>query len=141
MRGGALPLICWLLLLTCFGVINAIWTGDAVQVGTVAAAVVSIGLLITALTFAAPESVHRGEPVAERKPRVLPRTSSGTVICALGFASLIFGFTFGHFPIYFGAGLMLAGASRLAVELHSQRRAGRTAERTERSQGVEQEQT
>jgi hypothetical protein len=49
--------------------------------------------------------------------------SFAAMIVAVGFAALMFGFTFGHFFIYFGAGLMVAGAGRLLVELRHQRHA------------------
>ena len=48
MRGGALPLLAWATLLIVLMVLNWIWTGDAIQVGTFAfavAVVLGIGLV------------------------------------------------------------------------------------------------
>jgi hypothetical protein len=113
MRGGAVPLLCWATLLTLSGLLNAIWAGVSVQTATFGAGVLAIVLFAAAVLLRPQRSGLE----------TVTRASLATVIVAVGFAALMFGFSFGHFIIYFGAGLMLAGLGRLLVELHHQRRA------------------
>lgn len=131
MRGGALPLLCWVLALAVMGTVNAIWTGDTIQIGTYTAAVVSIAVLAGLLVLSAPEARQRGEPTAPNKPEAVTRSSVAVVVMALGLGTLLFGFVFGHFPIYFGAGMILAGLGRLLLELRAQREALRSTIRSE----------
>ena len=129
MRGGALPLCFWALLLATAGTLNAIWTGDTIQIGTFAAAVTMILIFILALSIRSRgESLRRGEdPVRPRMPEALPRTSTGAAAIGIGIGTLIFGLAFGHFPIYLGIGIVIAGMGRLAIELRAQRLALRQA--------------
>ena len=50
------------------------------------------------------------------------------MIAALALASIVFGFTFGSFLIYFGAGLLVIAVGRIAVERRCA--ASATVERT-----------
>lgn len=125
MRGGALPILAWALLLSTSGVLNAIWTGDTIQIGTFAAAVLAILLMATALIVRSREAARRGPPSPPTQPEPVTHTSFGTMIAAVGVGALLFGLVFGHFIVYFGAGMIVAGLGRLAVELRAQRRAMR----------------
>ena len=123
MRGGALPILAWALILALSGATNAVWTGDAIQIGTFAFAVLAILLIAAFLVLRSREAARPGEPAAPTRPEPLTHTSFGTMIAAVGVATILFGLVFGHFIIYFGAGLIAAGLGRLLIELRHQRRA------------------
>jgi hypothetical protein len=124
-RGGAIPLLCWAALLTVTGTLNAIWTGDWIQSATFAAAVLAITVTAAGLIVGAPEAARRGEPTRPTGPEAIPTGSFAAMFTAVGLGMLVFGLVFGHFPIYFGAGMIVAGLGRLAIELRAQRRAVR----------------
>jgi hypothetical protein len=132
MRGGAIPLLAWAVLLVILLVINWIWTGDAIQVATFAFAALAVaggaGLMILRSRGRA---IRRGAPEPDPGPELLPAASTGAMLAALGVASIVFGFVFGTFPIYFGAGVLVVGIGRLAIELRSER-ATRSAAARER---------
>lgn len=115
MRDGARPLLFWALLLTATATLNAIWAGISIQTATFGAAILVIVVVALAVLV---RPRHSG-------PEPVTQASFAAMIVAVGFAALLFGLTFGHFLIYFGAGLMVAGIGRLLVELHHQRRAMR----------------
>jgi len=125
MRGGALPLVFWAMLLSTAGALNAVWTGDDIQIAMFGAAVLLTLVTAAVLIARRREALHTGEPTRPSKPEPVTHTSFGVVIAAVGFGAFMFGFTFGHFFIYFGIGLMVAGLGRLALELLHQRRAMR----------------
>ncbi|HEX3802030.1 MAG TPA: hypothetical protein VHV75_04240 [Solirubrobacteraceae bacterium] len=114
MRSGALPLLCWALLLALAGTLNAIWAGISIQTATFGAAVIAILVTASAILARPP---HRGV-------EAIPRASFAAAFTAIGLAVLLFGLTFGHFLIYFGAGMIAVGLGGLARELQAQRRAG-----------------
>lgn len=125
MRGGAIPLLCWAALLTVTGTLNAIWTDDWIQSATFAAAVLAITIAAAVLIIRAPEAVHPGEPTPQTRPEAIPTVSFAAAFTAIGLGMLLFGLVFGHFPIYFGAGMIVVGLVRLLTELRAQRRAVR----------------
>ncbi len=129
MRGGALPLLFWALLLATSGAANAVWTGDDIQIEMFAGAVLLTLLTAAVLIARRREALRRGEPTPATAPQPFTHTSFGVVIAALGFAAFLFGFTFGHFFIYLGIGLMVAGLGRLSIELYHQLRAMRGSRR------------
>lgn len=114
MTGGTRPMLFWALLLSLSGLLNAIWAGISVQTATFGAAVLAI------VVTAAGILTRR----ARRGPEPITHASFGTMIAAVGVGTLLFGFVFGHFIIYFGAGLIVAGLGRLGLELLAQRRGG-----------------
>lgn len=122
MRGGALPILFWALLLAASGATNAIWTHDWIQSATFGTAVIAILLIAGSLIVRSREAARRGEPSPPSRPEAVTHTSYATMIVAVGLAAFLFGFTFGHFMVYLGAGMMAAGLGRLAVELYHQRR-------------------
>jgi hypothetical protein len=117
---GARAPLAWATLLAVLGTINAIWTGDGIQIALFGFAVGAILGLAAGLVVV---------PARPTGPETVPTVSLAAVVVALGIASIVFGVAFGHFPIYFGAGLVVAGLGRVAVELRAQRR---TAERWRR---------
>jgi hypothetical protein len=121
-RGGSIPLLAWGTLLVILMVINWIWAGDAIQVGTFAAAVLAVfGGAAAFLALAPRESLRRGAPPHVVGAEAVPRASAGALLFGLGVASIVFGLVFGTFPIFFGIGLVLAGLGRLAMELRAER--------------------
>lgn len=123
MRGGALPVLVWGCLLGALMATNAIWTGDTIQIGDYAYAMLSVITIIVALVLSSRRrALRRGAPVTERGPEAVPDISFGSAFAALGFAALIFGLAFGHFFIYFGGGVMVIGLGRVAIELRAQKR-------------------
>jgi hypothetical protein len=113
MRSGALPLLCWAALLALSGALNVVWAGVSIQTATFGAGVFTIMLFAAAVLLRPQRS----------GPEAVTRASFATAIVAIGFATLMFGFSFGHFIIYLGVGLMVAGVGRLLLELRHQRRA------------------
>jgi hypothetical protein len=61
--------------------------------------------------------------------RAIPAASAGAVVLALGAGALAFGFVFGKFLVFGGAGVFALGAGLVIRELAAQRRdiAGRAA--------------
>lgn len=125
MRGGALPILAWALILTLSGTTNAIWTGDDIQIAMFGGAVLITVLTAVVLVLRRREALRPGEPEAPAQPEPVTHASFATMIVAVGFAALMFGLAFGHFLIYLGAGLMVAGLGRLLIELRHEWRAVR----------------
>jgi hypothetical protein len=120
-RGGAIPLLAWGTLLVVLLIINWIWTGDAIQVGSFAFAALVIygaGLL---LWLASREALRRGPPPPRGEPEALPESSLGAVLIGFSVGCILFGLAWGRFLIYFGAGLLLLSLGRLVLELRSER--------------------
>jgi hypothetical protein len=123
MRGGAIPLLVWALILTVLYALNVVWTGNGVNAAMEAFAVTAI--VATALGFVAlrgREALRRGEPPPSPEPRAVPTASFGAVLLAIGVATLAYGFAFGHFLVYFGAGTIVVALGVLAREAYAQRR-------------------
>src|SRR5437764_10526548 len=122
MRGGAIPLLAWGTLLLVLFIGNWIWNAKPVNAAAAAFAALVIYLTAALVTiFSGRRALRRGPPEPRADPEAVPQASTGAVIVALGFASLLFGLTFGNFAIYFGAALLVLGVGRLAVELRSER--------------------
>ena len=122
MRGGAIPLLAWGTLLVMLLAINWIWTGDAIQVGSFAFAALAVfGGAATLIVVAPRQALRRGPPPPLPGPEAVPQASTGALLAGLGVSSIAFGFVFGTFPIFFGAGLLAAAVGRLAIELRAER--------------------
>lgn len=123
MRGGALPILAWGCLLGTLMALNAIWTGDSIEIADFAFAILVVLATVLALTLASRRrALRRGPPERVSAPDAAPDISFGAALAAIGFGALIFGLAFGHFFIYFGAGVIAVGLGRVGVELRSQRR-------------------
>lgn len=124
MRGGALVPLVWAGLLLLLAAINAIWTqGDLIQSATFLAAIGSVLALAILLIGLSPQARRTGAPEASTSPEAVPSTSLASMIAGLALGMFAFGFAFGQFPIFFGAGLLIVSLGRLIVELRAQRRA------------------
>lgn len=123
MRGGAIPILTWGSLLAVLGVINWIWTDDAIQVATFACAVfVALSVVVTLALRTRREALRPGPPRPPSEPEAVPLASLGSVLVAVSLAAIMFGLAFGVFLVYFGAGLLVASLGRVSVELRSERR-------------------
>jgi len=124
MKGGAIPLLVWGLLLTVLFAGNAIWDHRLVNAATAAfAALVIFAAAALVVLRSGRAALRRGPPDPSPEPEAVPQASAGAAIAALGVASIVFGFTFGNFLVYFGAALLAAALGRVALELRSERRA------------------
>lgn len=133
MRGGAIPLLVWGVILAVSLALVSVWTGRGV---TAAMAGFAVGVTFaTALAFILlrpREALRRGSPEPSQEPRAIASASFGSVLLAIGACALAYGFAFGHFLIYFGAGLMVVAIGILVREKAAQRRALRQWRRGER---------
>jgi Na+/H+-translocating membrane pyrophosphatase len=124
MRGGSLPQLAWGGLLALFLVICWIWTGDTLQVGEFGFAVaVTWGSALVLALRSRREALHRGAPESMENPQAMPTSSLGTVLVAIAFACILFGFAFGRFLVFFGGGLMITALGMVAHERIQERRA------------------
>ncbi|HEY2320363.1 MAG TPA: hypothetical protein VGH67_18800 [Solirubrobacteraceae bacterium] len=135
MRGGSIPLLAWGAVLAVLMIGCWIWTrGDTIQVGTFAFAVTvvwgSAGLLAAK---GGRQSLRRGAPPPERTPDAIPTASLGAVLVAVAVGSIVFGFAFGRFLVFFGAGLLVLSVGIVVHEVREERRAARalTSQRRE----------
>lgn len=122
MKGGAIPLLAWGSLLLVLLTINWIWTGDAIQVGSLAFAVIVVLGSVGSLALKNREALRRGAPDPQIEPEAVPQASLGAALAGFAIATFMFGFVFGTFLIFFGAGLLVASLGRLVVELRAQHR-------------------
>lgn len=126
MRGGAIPIFIWGVLLAIMAVINAIWTtGNVIQGCVFAFGVLSVWGLAMVLIWLAPEARRKGPPELRRRPILMPSASAGAAGAAIAFSAFTFGWAFGGFWIFFGAGILLAALGRLLLEHRAARRAFR----------------
>jgi hypothetical protein len=132
MRGGAIPLIAWALLISVLLAINWIWTDDAIQVATFAFAVMAVLAGAGLLVWRDRQSLRPGPPGPPTGPETLPTASVGAVLCAVAAASIVFGLAFGPFLVDFGAALLVASLARVTVEVLGERRSRERARRTQR---------
>ncbi len=124
MRGGAIPLLAWAFILAVLYALNVVWTGkglDAAMAGFAVAATVATAVGFIALRPR--EALRKGEPAPTEEPKAVVSASYGSVLLAVGVGSLVYGFAFGHFLVYFGSGLIVVSAGILAREKYAQRRA------------------
>ncbi len=121
MRGGALPLLSWGTLLVVMLLINWIWTGDAIQVGSFAFAVLVVYGAAGLLWRFGRQAIRRGPPAAGSGPEAVPDASLAAVLAGLSVACILFGVAWASFLIYFGAGVLVLSLGRLALELRAER--------------------
>src|SRR5205814_784006 len=121
MRGGALVLLIWSLLLLALFLGNWIYAGDGTQIAVSAAAV---GLILTwgvLVALSGREALRRGPPPARTSAEGVSDISFGAAVAGFAVATIVFGLVWGHFLVYFGAGLLVAALIRLGIELRSER--------------------
>ncbi len=135
MRGGAIPIFAWGLLNLILFIANTVWNGklmDSLASGFAALAIFLLGVAVmigtgrVALRKGPPEPTRRVEPVAG--------ASLGAVVAGLSVACLLYGFVFGSFLVFFGAGMLVLSLGRVIFEVRSERQSVR--ELTEREMRV-----
>jgi hypothetical protein len=123
MRGGSLPLLAWGALLAVLMVICWIWTGDAIQVATFGFAVAVVwGSAVLLAAAGRGEPLRRGPPPPDPTPHPVSTASMGSLLVAVAVASIVFGFAFGKFMIFFGIGLLILALGLLARDRAEERR-------------------
>jgi hypothetical protein len=108
-------------------VINIIWTtGNEIQAATFGAAIFMVWLVGLALLRLAPhEALRRGGPEVRSEPEALPSASAAAALGGIGLGAFSFGWVFGGFWIYFGAGILVICLARLLLERRAQHAAYR----------------
>jgi protein-S-isoprenylcysteine O-methyltransferase Ste14 len=131
MRGGAIPLLVWALILAVLYALIVVWTGSGLNAAMAAFAVAVTAA--TAFVFIAlrRDALRRGEPPPSGEARSIPTASFGAVLLGVGVSATVYGFDFGHFLVYFGIGLIVAALGVLAREARTERRALRRWQRGE----------
>jgi O-antigen ligase len=127
MRGGAIPVIAWGTILLVLAIGNAVW--DSKPVNGIEAFVATLIVYFTALLLwlARHDSIRRGPPPPETEIEPVPQSSTGAVFVGISVATILFGFAWSKFFVYFGAGALLLSLGRLVVELRSERITNRRA--------------
>jgi hypothetical protein len=121
MRGGAIPLLAWATGLVVLLAINWIWTGDAVQVGSFAFAVMVIYAGGGLLVLMGRHALRRGAPAPRRDPEAVTEASLASVIAGLSIGCILFGVVWANFLVFFGAGVLLLSLARIAIEVRAER--------------------
>jgi hypothetical protein len=128
MRGGAIPILAWGVLLSVLTIGNAIWQGKWLPAGQFALAAVIIfafGAFVIALSGR--RALRKGPPATPTDPEVVPEASAAAAGAGLSLALLLFGIVFGGAVIYLGAGFLLLSLGRVVIELRAQRVSARAA--------------
>jgi hypothetical protein len=129
MRGGALALFAWGMLLAILWAINWIWTGDTLQIGIYGFAVGLILAWGVVYVVGSRTTARRGPPEPSTQAEAVPQSSVGALLLGLGVAAAGFGFVFGIFLVLLGAGVIAAAAGLVVHELLVQRRELRAVRR------------
>jgi membrane protein implicated in regulation of membrane protease activity len=132
-RGGAIPLLAWAGLLTVLLALNWAWTGDAIQIGSFALAVLVVGVGAGLLALTGRQALRRGPPQPATDPEAIPEASLAAVIVALSLACMLFGLVWARFLVYFGAGVLVLALGRLVLEVRAQRESRRRLTRERRT--------
>lgn len=124
MRGGAIPVLVWFLLLGAAMTVLGLWHDQHARPLEIYGLALLIVLSVVALAVlgGGRRALQRGAPEGESGPDALPDISFGALLTAVGVATFAFGFVFGHFFTYFGAALVVGGLGRSVLEQRSQRR-------------------
>lgn len=134
MRGGSIPLLVWGTLIGVLLALNLVWTGDDIQAGAFAFALVTIwGAAASFAVRSRRESLKRGAPPPQPGTETIATASLGAVLVAVALASLVYGFAFGRFLVYFGTGLLILSLGLVIRERREERRTRQLAAERERS--------
>lgn len=122
MRGGALPVLAWGCILTLLYAANWIWSGKPIEAIVTGFALLLVFVAAALLAAANRQAIRRGAPPDEpARAEGIPDFSFGALGAAIAVAFVALGLAFGHFLIYFGAGLFVLSLARLAIELRAAR--------------------
>jgi hypothetical protein len=133
MRGGAIPILAWGVLLAVLAIGNAVWEGKWLPAGQFAlASVIIFAFGACVIAVSGHSAAHRGPPATPPDPEVVPEASAAAVGAGLSVALVLFGIVFGGAVIYLGAGFLILSLARLGIELRSQRTSARAARQERR---------
>jgi hypothetical protein len=121
-RGGAIPILAWGLLLFILFIGNSVWNVrlvDSLAAGFAALAIFLFGAAL--ILLGGRTAVRRGPPEHSADPTPVAAASVGAAACGVAIACILFGFVFGSFLIYFGAGLLAFALGRVVVEVRAER--------------------
>ncbi len=121
MRGGALVVLAWSALLLVLFLGHWIYAGEPTQVAISGGSLAIMVLSAVAIALSGREALRRGPPPARAKVEAVPDISFAAGLIGFSIATIGFGFVWGHFLTYFGAGLLLLSIGRLALELRAER--------------------
>jgi peptidoglycan/LPS O-acetylase OafA/YrhL len=122
MRGGALVVLGWSVLLGALFLAHWLYAGEPTQIAITGASLGVIVLWGIAAGLAHRETIRRGPPPPRPSVQAIPDFSFAAASIGFSLASIGFGFVWGRFLTYFGAGLLVISLVRLAIELRSERR-------------------
>jgi hypothetical protein len=121
-RGGAIPLLAWALLLLVLFIGNWIWDAKAVNAAEAAlAAILILAFAAFLVALSGRQALRKGPPGPAPDPEPVPEASLAAVIIGLAVACILFGVVWAHFLVFFGAGVLILSLGRLALELRSER--------------------
>lgn len=127
MRGGAIPVLCWGTLVLLLLGMNAIWTGDLLQVVMFGFAVAVVYGTALGLWVAHRQALHSGPPTLREDAEAVPSISLAALTLGVANGAMLFGVVFGKFLVFTGAAVWLLAAGRLIVEVRAQRRSVKAA--------------
>lgn len=122
MRGGAIPVFLWSLLLLALLVINWVWTADRIQILMFAFAVIVLWAAVIGLWLSHRQAIRRGPPSLRTGPEAVPATSLAAFGVGASIGAMLFGVVFGKFLVFIGGGVLVLSAGRLLVEVRAQRK-------------------
>jgi hypothetical protein len=123
MKGGAIPFLAWGALLVVLFAGNTVWNGklmDSLASGFAAAVILAYAAAL--MLLGGRRATRKGAPEASGRPEPVATSSLGAVAAGLSLACALFGFVFGSFLIYFGAGMLLLSLGRVIVEVRAEHR-------------------
>jgi hypothetical protein len=121
MRGGALVVLIWSLLLLALFLGHWIYAAEGTQIAISGGSLGIIVLSGAAIALSGREALRRGPPPARTKVEAVPDISFAAGLIGFSIATIGFGFVWGHFLTYFGAGLLALSIGRLVLELRAER--------------------
>jgi hypothetical protein len=126
-------LLAWAGSLTVLLALDWAWTGDAIQIGSFALAVLVVCVGAGLLALTGRQALRRGPPEPVTDPEAIPEASLAAVIVALSLACMLFGLVWARFLVYFGAGVLVLALGRLVLEVRAQRDSRRRVTRERQS--------
>lgn len=129
MRGASLPGLGWMSLIGVLLAVHWIWTDDTIENATFGFAIGVVFIWVLVLRARSSQALQPGPPGSPGGPETVPSASLGAVLVAVSLVTVSFGFVFGSFLVFIGAGLFVAAALLLTREIIDERHARASARR------------